>query len=173
MKKLLILATVLFGFLPALSFAGGPTAQELDRIGLEHFKKAFYEATPRREHEKAASEYRRAEQAFQEAIKLQPDWVEPYLHLGRTYFVQKKYAVAAEMYRKAQALAPQRKEISLQLASALEMGGDYRGAVQVLQELRTREDDPRALAMLDDLIQRLEQRGRERLPHQPGGGERP
>ena len=76
---------------------------------------------------KPPQEYRLAEQSFQEAIRSQPDWVEPYLHLGRTYFVQKKYRQAAEVYQKALTIAPQRKEIYLQLASALENGRGLSG----------------------------------------------
>ena len=114
-----------------------------------------------------------AEKAFQEAIRSKPDWVEPYLHLGRTYFVQQKYRLAAEVYRKALTLAPQRKEIYLQLASALEMAGDYEGAVGVLKELRTQEADPRSIRILDDFIQRLTQRAEGRLLKDQGGGKQP
>ena len=118
---------------------GAQMANELNRAGLDHFSKGFYEATPHGESAKAAEEYRLAEQSFQEAIRSQPDWVEPYLHLGRTYFVQQKYRQAAELYQKALTLAPQRKEIYTQLASALEKAGDYQGAVKALQTLRAQE----------------------------------
>ena len=87
------------------------TADELNQAGLDHFNKGFYEAAPRGESAKAAEEYRLAEQSFQAAIRSNPDWVEPYLHLGRTYFVQEQYRQAAELYQKALTLAPQRKEI--------------------------------------------------------------
>lgn len=158
-KKLLICVTVLLGWVLGMSgFAGPQTAQELDRSGLEHFGKAFHHAAPRKEPGKAAAEYTKAERAFQEAIRSKPDWVEPYLHLGRTYFVQKKYHSAAEVYRKALTVAPQRKEIYLQLASALEMAGDYEGAVGVLQDLRAQEVDERAIRILDEFIHRLKSR---------------
>jgi len=132
--KLLLIYVIVCNLL--LSTAGPVAAQmanELNQAGLDHFSKGFYEATPRGEHGKAAEEYSQAEQSFQEAIRSQPDWVEPYLHLGRTYFVQQKYPQAAELYRRALTMAPERKEIYVQLASALEMGGDYEGAVKVLQ----------------------------------------
>jgi cytochrome c-type biogenesis protein CcmH/NrfG len=144
--------------------AGAQTAQELERKGVEHFGKAFHEAAPRHEHRKAAAEYRQAEEAFQEAIQSKPDWVEPYLHLGRTYFVQKKYRQAAEVYRKALTIAPQRKEAYLQLASALEMAGDYEGAVRVLKDLRAREVDERSIRILDDFIKRIQSRGKNSPP---------
>lgn len=173
MKRLLTSVLIILGLVLGMSFAGAQTAKELDGSGLDHFGKAFYKASPRNDHGKAGAEYRLAEEAFQEAIRSQPDWVEPHLHLGRTYFVQQKYGMAAEVYRRALTLAPQRKEIYVQLASALEMAGDYEGAVGVLKELRTQEADPRSIRMLDDLIQRLTQRAAGSLPQDQGGGKQP
>jgi len=172
-KRLLTLVFIILGLVLGMSFAGAQTAKELDRRGLGHFGKAYYEAAPRQDHGKAASEYSQAERAFQEAIRSQPDWVDPYLHLGRTYFVQNKYVLAAEVYRRALTIAPQRKEIYLQLASALEMAGDYEGAVGVLKELRAQEVDDRSIRILDDFIQRLAQRAEERLQKDQGGGKQP
>jgi cytochrome c-type biogenesis protein CcmH/NrfG len=149
--------------------AGAQMVQELERSGLDHFGKAFYEAAPRKEHGKAEAEYRLAEEAFQKAIQSKPDWVEPYLHLGRTYFVQQKYRLAAEVYRKALTLVPQRKEVYLQLASALEMAGDYEGAVSVLKDLRAQETDERSISILDDFIDRIQARGQAGPKAQEGG----
>jgi cytochrome c-type biogenesis protein CcmH/NrfG len=166
MHILIFLAGLVLGM---SGLAGAQTVQELERSGLDHFGKAFYEATPRKEPEKARAEYALAEAAFQEAIRSQPDWVEPYLHLGRTYFVQQKYRLAAEVYRKAVTIAPQRKEVYLQLASALEMGGDYQGAVGVLQDLRTQEKDERAIRVLDEFIGRLQSRAKASPKSNEGG----
>ncbi len=173
MKRLLTSILIILGLLLGMSFAGAQTAKELDGRGLDHFRKGFYEGAPQKDHRKAGAEYRLAEEAFQEAIRSQPDWVDPYLHLGRTYFVQKKYVLAAEVYRKALTISPQRKEIYLQLASALEMAGDYEGAVGVLKELRAQEVDARSIRILDDFIQRLAQRAEERLQKDRGGGKQP
>jgi len=164
----LVVVLVLLG-LGMGSIAGALTGEELVASGLDHFGKAFYEATPQKDQEKAATEYGLAEADFQAAIQTQPDWVVPYLHLGRTYFVQKKYALAADAYRTALTIAPQQKEIYLQLASALEMGGDYAGAVAELQVLRTLETDPQAISILDDFITRIQARG-EAAPKARGGG---
>jgi cytochrome c-type biogenesis protein CcmH/NrfG len=144
-------------------------ANELNQAGLDHLNKGFYEATPRGESAKAAEEYSLAEQSFQEAIRTQPDWVEPYLHLGRTYFVQHKYRQAAELYQKALTLAPQRKEIYTQWASALEKAGDYQGAVKVLQTLRAQETNERSLAKLDEFIKRLQARAQAPPTDKEGG----
>jgi tetratricopeptide (TPR) repeat protein len=144
-------------------------ANELNRAGLDHFSKGFYEATPRGEDAKAAEEYRLAEQSFQEAIRSEPDWVEPYLHLGRTYFVQQKYRQAAEVYQRALTVAPQRKEVYTQWASALEMARDYQGAVRVLQTLRAQERDEHAIAILDKFIKRLQARAQASPADKEGG----
>jgi len=168
--RLLIICMIVCGWLlPMAGPAGAQTADELDRAGLDHFSKGFYEATPRGERAKAADEYRLAEQSFQEAIRSKPDWVEPYLHLGRTYFVQQKYRQAAEVYQKALTLAPQRKEVYTRWASALEKAGDYQGAVQVLQTLRAQETDERTIAKLDEFIKRLQARAQTAPTDKEGG----
>ncbi len=169
MKLLLTYMLVCGLLLAAAGPVGAQMASELNQTGLDHFSKAFTEATPRGERAKAAEEYSLAEKSFQEAIRSKPDWVEPYLHLGRTYFVQQKYRQAAEVYQKALTLAPQRKEVYLQWASALEMAGDYQGAVKVLQTLRAQETDERALSMLDKFIKRLQARAQASPADKEGG----
>jgi cytochrome c-type biogenesis protein CcmH/NrfG len=155
-KYLTITSLVLFFFLTGTFRSMAQPLDEHEKEGLSHFNKAFYEATPRKDKAKATAEYQKAEKAFQKAIEKNPQRVESYLHLGRTYFVQKKYQKAATIYRKALKLAPEHKETYLQLASALEMGGDGAGAVDVLKELREKETDERSIQILDDLIERLE-----------------
>ncbi len=157
MKKffLVICLAALF-LLAAVTVSPAGTAEELDRDGLEHFRLAFYELTPKKDVAGADWEYRLAEQAFREAIALAPDWVEPYLHLGRSCFVQKKYREAAEWYRQALDLAPERREICLQLASSLQMGGQYRQAIEVLVKLRAEENDKDAVKFLDTFVRQLE-----------------
>ncbi|MCX5888481.1 MAG: tetratricopeptide repeat protein [Deltaproteobacteria bacterium] len=169
MKLLLTYMLVCGLLLAAAGPVGAQMANELHQAGLDHFNKGFYEATPRGEGAKAAEEYSLAEKSFQEAIRSQPDWVEPYLHLGRTYFVQQKYRQAAEVYQKALTIAPQRQEVYLQWASALEMAGDYQGAVKVLQTLRAQETDERALAKLDEFIKRLQARAQASPAGKEGG----
>jgi hypothetical protein len=57
----------------------------------------------------------------------------------------------------------------LQLASALEMGGDYQGAVGVLQDLRTQEKDERAIRVLDEFIGRIQSRAKASPKSNEGG----
>jgi cytochrome c-type biogenesis protein CcmH/NrfG len=168
--KLLLINILICNLLMATA---GPVAaqkaNERNQAGLDHLSKGFHEAAPRGESTKAAEEYRLAEQSFQEAIRSQPDWVEPYLHLGRTYFVQQKYRQAAEVYQKALTLAPQQKEIYTQWASALEMAGDYQGAVKALQTLRAQETNERAITRIDEFIKRLQARAQASPTDKEGG----
>jgi tetratricopeptide (TPR) repeat protein len=118
-------------------------------------------------------EFTLAEKAFQKAIEKYPQRVKAYLHLGRTYYVQKKYAAAAETYRSALVIAPQQKEIYLRLASALEKAGDYRGAINALEELRAQETDDRAIRIIDDFIGKMEKRAARTDPDKSQSGELP
>ena len=122
MKRIMVMICFLFLFSPGMNvYSQAETVEEFERRGVAHFKRAFYEAIPQNDRARADTEYALAEKAFQKAIQKKPDRVEPYLHLGRTYFVQKEFLKAANVYKKALRLAPERKEVYLQLASALEM----------------------------------------------------
>jgi tetratricopeptide (TPR) repeat protein len=171
-KPLLIYLTICAWLLAAAGPAAAQRAEALNQAGLDHFTKAFYEYTPHGQSAQAAKEYSLAEQYFQVAIRMQPNWVDPYLHLARTYFVQKKYQQAAELYQKALAIAPERKDIYLRWASALEKAGDYQGAIKVLQNLRALETDKHALAKLDELLQSMATRA-QASPTDKKGGRQP
>ena len=151
-----VMCLVVFCTLGIMVAYAAQTAEYLDRTGLEHFRVAFYELTPKKDAVGASREYELAEKAFLEAIRQAPDWVEPYLHLGRTYFVQKKYHEAAELYRQALKMAPERREIYLQLASSLEMAQNYQQAIEVLVKLRYEEPNEKSVGLLDEFIHRLE-----------------
>jgi len=163
-KNIFITVVMVFSLVVIAANSAAWTAAELDRSGLEHFRLAFYEMTPQQDAAGALQEYQLAEQDFLAAIRLAPDWIEPYLHMGRTCFVQKKYQMAADFYQQALKIAPERQEVSLQLASALQMAGDFRQAITILTELQFKERNEKSLRILADFIQRLEQY--ERLEQQ-------
>jgi predicted TPR repeat methyltransferase len=83
--------------------------------------------------------------------------------------VQQKYRQAAEVYRKALTIAPQRKEVYTRWASALEKAGDYQGEVRVLQTLRAQETNEHTIAMLDEFIKRLQARAQASPTDKQGG----
>jgi cytochrome c-type biogenesis protein CcmH/NrfG len=145
------------------------STDELEAAGVAHFKKAYYEAIPKQKTAEADEEFRKAETALRKAILQNPDRVSAYQHLGRTLFVQGKYQQAAKVYGDALKIDPENKPAYLQLASAQEQAGDYRGAVATLQMLRTKETDPAALNRLDELIGRF--KARQAAPgEQPSSG---
>jgi len=147
--------------LGAIPQSAGTTVDELNKQGLSHFRAAFYEAMPQRDFARAEGAFALAEKAFLEAIRLDSGRIESYLHLGRTLFVQEKYAEAAEIYEQAVRVRPEHKEAYLQLASAREMAGDFEKAIEALQNLRLKEKDGRAVEILDDLIRRIQERAEE------------
>ena len=128
MKKIITtICLVLFccpGMIPS---SVAQTAEELERDGLAHFQKAYYEAIPGKDRTKADAEFALAEKA------------------------------------------PERKETYLQLASALDMAGDYQGAAEVLKELREQEKDEHSLRVLDELINRFEKRDKKNSLKKKGG----
>jgi cytochrome c-type biogenesis protein CcmH/NrfG len=146
------------------------STDELEAAGVAHFKKAYYEALPKKKTAEADEEFRKAETALRKAIPQNPDRVSAYQHLGRTLFVQGKYQQAAKVYDDALKIDPQNKPVYLQLASAQEQAGDYGGAVATLQMLRAKETDPAALNRLDELIGRLKARQAAPGKQQPTSG---
>lgn len=137
-----------------------------------HLNKAYYEAVPKKQDAAAAEEFRKAEASFRQAIRNRPERLQPYVHLGRTLFVQGKYLEAAKVYGEALEIDPENKPVYLQLASALEQTGDIRGAVATLKRLRAKESDPGALNKLDELINKLgaKKLGFEKKPSTSGKG---
>jgi cytochrome c-type biogenesis protein CcmH/NrfG len=154
--RMLGLTVVVAIGLGSQSWAQG--ADELEEAGLAHFKRGYYEDLPKQRTAEAAAEFRMAEAALRRAIKQNPARASAHLHLGRTLFVQQKYREAAEVYGEALKIDPGNKPVYLQLASAREMAGDYPGAAAALEQLRSREDDPQAARMIDELISRMRAR---------------
>ena len=158
MKKIVLITIFLLAYPGLLLQTNAQTAEDFERTGLKHLDEAFFKALPQKNNQRANTEFALAEKAFKKAIAMKPSSVDPYLHLGRTYHLQKKYPQAADMYRVALDLAPHEKKIYLKLASAQEMAGDFEGAVKTLQDLRMQETDPRTIRILDDFILKLEKR---------------
>lgn len=163
MKKIMLIAVSML-ICPGLSYqTHAQTAEEYERTGIEHLNEAYFKALPQKNRRRADTEFAIAERALKKAIEMKPNRVEPYLHLGRTYHLQKKYHRAADIYRQALDLAPHEKKIYLKLASAQEMAGDYEGAVKTLQDLRAQETDPRSIRILDDFIHKIEMRAADKM----------
>ncbi len=158
MKKIwfiTILFLAYFGLTPDIQ---AQSKEDFEKIGLKHFENAYFKAIPQKNKDRAQAEFAQAETAFKKAIEKRPDNIKPYLYLGRTYFVQKRYHKAAEVYRQASSLAPQDNKIMLQLASALEKAGEYEAAIITLERMKEGETDSRAIGILDEFIRKMRTR---------------
>jgi Ca-activated chloride channel family protein len=173
MRKILFKSILFLAFAGLLSYAPAQGEDDFEKAGLKHFDKAYFKAIPQKNKTMADVEFTLAEKAFQKAIEKKPQQVKAYLYLGRTYYVQKKYAAAAETYRSALVIAPQQKKIYLRLASALEKAGDSQGAINALEELRAQETDDRAIRIIDDFIGKMEKRAARTDPDNSQSGELP
>ena len=145
-------------YLGGLPHLHAQSEEDFEETGMKHFENAYFKAIPQKDKARAEVEFARAERAFKKAIDRNPQRVKPYLHLGRNYFVQKKYHKAAEAYRQAATVAPQSKRIKLQLASALEKAGEYEASIITLENLRMEETDARAIQILDEFIRKMKMR---------------
>lgn len=174
MRKLISL--ILFSLF-AFSFTGSDSqaqsVEELESAGMQHYKKAHYNAIPQKNRAMADKEFALAENAFRKAIEKRPQRVNAYIHLGHTYSAQRKYAEAAETYRSALVIAPSQKRIWLRLAAVLEKKGDYPGAINALEALRALENDERAIHIIDDFIDKIEMRAAGTGSESSQTGERP
>ena len=173
MRRIFFLIILYLACLGMLSQALAQSEEDFEKKGLKHFDNAFFKAMPQKNKAMADREFALAEKAFQKAIEKNPQRVKAYLHLGRTYSAQKKYSAAAETYRSALVIAPQQKKIYLRLASALEKDGDYQGAINALEALRSLETDERAIRIIDDFIGKMEKRAARTNPDNSQSGELP
>ena len=73
-----------------MSYLQAQSEEDFEQTGLKHFDNAYFKAIPQKDKARATAEFAHAEKAFKKAIEKRPDNVKPYLHLGRTYFVQKE-----------------------------------------------------------------------------------
>ena len=96
MKRILFLAILFLTFAGLFSHAEAQSEEDFEKKGLKHFDSAVFKAIPQKNKVRADAEFALAEIAFQKAIEKNPNRVSAYLHLGRTYSAQKKYAAAAE-----------------------------------------------------------------------------
>ena len=155
MKKIWLITIFFVAYLGSIPFVRAQGEEDFNQTGLKHLDNAYFKAIPQKDEARAQAEFAHAERSFKKAINKKPGDVTPYLHLGRTYFVQKKYHKAVELYKQASALAPQDKKIKLQLASALEKAGRYEESIIILENMKAEETDIRVIRILDGFIGKM------------------
>ena len=96
-----------------------------------------------------------AEQAFQRAIALQPDYAQAYYNLGRALRDQGKYQAAVDALRQAARGAPGNPAVMIALADALAQNSEISEARRLCEQvLRAAPGHPEALVCQGNLLHR-------------------
>jgi tetratricopeptide (TPR) repeat protein len=90
----------------------------------------------------------RAVRQFEEIIRRDPNDVSSYLILAQLYKASNETARAEETLKKALALQPDSGDATTQLALLYADVGDYRSAIDLLEKVVAKDDDPDLLATL-------------------------
>ena len=77
--------------------------------------------------------YQPAEDAFEEAIRIRPDWPAPHANLARLYLAQGKQQEAIEKFEASLAAHPKAPQAYLSLCKIYEGAGDYQKAIGVYE----------------------------------------
>jgi len=133
----------------------GGEAERHNELGLEYFRKGFYDHGPKNESEESLRCYGLAIREFKTAVSKNPSAVEPYRNLARVYFVQKDFGNAAEAYRKVTELQPGDLDAYVNLALALVELEKFDEAVGALENAKRNTSDAQALGTLDRYITRV------------------
>lgn len=123
--------------------------------GLEYFKTAFYQLTPKDRHEEAAQYYAKAEQEFGLALGANPNLAEAHRNLGRLSFVRGKFAAAAESYHKVTQLQPKDLDAYVLAALAHSELHQFEKGIAELERAKRQTSDPEVTAKLEGYIEKL------------------
>lgn len=154
-----LLVSLVLLLLPVSAAGGGEETagtSQWNRKGLSYFNKGYYEDLAAGRTAAAEENFRKAAEAFQEAVAVDDRSVEAHRNLGRVYMIQKKYELAAGEYRKVIVLEPENVDARLPLASVLEKLGRPEEAMDVLKEAKSLTRNSIVLKNLDGLINKLE-----------------
>lgn len=135
-----------------------PDAAYHNKQGLVHFEKGFYELTPHHRNEEAEQQYGLAIQEFKKALAIDPDYAQAHRNLGRVYFVQGKFLMAAKHYKKLTDLDPRDIDSYVLTALAYAEAGKYVDARARLETAKRMTTDEKILGKLDDYIKKLDEK---------------
>ncbi len=114
----------------------------------------------------AKKDYARAAQAFQEAIRLKPDFAEAYHGAGMSFGAMRRLDQAINHFRQAVRLKPDQPLFRYHLALAYQLAGDNNLAWQEYRHLTAM--DPKLAARLKDMLNRTPSSRQPQLS--PDGG---
>ncbi len=90
-----------------------------------------------------SSMYKEAAEAYKQALKLKPDYVDAYLNLGLDYYRLGRYSDAVDAYRNALKINPKDHAAYAKLAATYILLGEYPLAIKMFKEsLKTDPNNP-------------------------------
>jgi tetratricopeptide (TPR) repeat protein len=151
-------------FAPICALAGnggGPSAMPEEAVhnqeGMAHFHHGYYKLIPRGRRSEAGRQMDLAEEAFLDALEINPGYVEARRNLARLYYLRGKFEEAAGEYGVVIELAPGDLDSYVQLALSQTGAGNFDGAIRTLETAREQTRDERILRQLDDYIEKIHQ----------------
>lgn len=149
--------------LPAAALQAVPSQQtpgqagqsERVRSGVQHFERAFYELTPRKQDADAAREFDMAIADFEAEAAARPSSAIAHSYLGRIYNIRKDYKKAAAHYDRLSDIEPLNADACVLAALAFAEDGQIAEARARLEAAKLRTSDPSALARLAEYISKL------------------
>ena len=154
-----IAGTVILAFLSVPgAFCQGSGVGEAgyhNQLGMEYFKKGFYDHAPKNQVAESERNYGLAIKEFQAAISRDSSFTDAHRNLARVYYVQKNFDGAAEEYKRVTELAPSDLDAYVNLALALIELQRLDEAIQALENAKHQTTDPKALDTLDTYIAKV------------------
>ncbi len=90
----------------------------------------------------------RAENAFNQALKLKPDFYEVYINLGNVYFVTGRYTEAIESYNYAAKKMDYKNAVYNKIGTSYFLLGDYYKSIEAFKKAKYEENNPETLFSL-------------------------
>ncbi len=126
------------------------------RNGVQHFERAFFELTPKKQDADAAREFDAAIAEFEAEIAARPSSADAHGYLGRIYNIRRDYAKAATHYDRLSELEPLNVDACVLAALAYAEHGRLGESRARLEAARLRTSDPVVLARLAEYISKLD-----------------
>ncbi len=140
---------------PGLAQGRSSEAISHNQKGMEYFKSGFYDLEPRNRHAEADQYYELAIGEFNRALGINPNFLEAQKNLARVYYIQKRFAAAADAYKKVTALDPTDMDAYISLALACIELHRYDEAISHLERAKSSTGDPETTARLNGYIEKV------------------
>ncbi len=135
----------------------GQTQQsEHVRNGVQHFDRAFYELTPKKQDADASREFDLATAEFEAETRANPSSATAHSYLGRIYSIRKDYKKSAAHYDRLSDIEPMNVDACVLAALAYAEDGQIAESRARLEAAKLRTSDPYALAKIAEYTSKLD-----------------